>query len=108
MPIRDLHTLYQNLYVQYGQRFPNFLYLLDIVITLPMSTAVCERGFSTMKRVKSDWRANLTTEMLRTLLMIAIEGPHYDQYQPMAAFNLWLLGGERRRRFAWGDVSDSE
>ncbi|RXN37337.1 zinc finger protein 862-like [Labeo rohita] len=38
---------------------PDLLALFDLVLSLPPSTAECERGFSTMKQVKTDWRSNL-------------------------------------------------
>ena len=56
------------------QWFTNVLMVVEITLVLPMSTANCERGFSAMKRIKSDWRASLTTEMLDLLLLIWLEG----------------------------------
>ena len=38
----------------HGDQYPNLLSLIDLVLTIPASTAECERGFSAMKRVKSD------------------------------------------------------
>ena len=37
-------------------RFPTTLKLTEIVLVMSMSTAICERGFSALKRIKSDWR----------------------------------------------------
>ncbi|KAK1903737.1 Zinc finger protein 862 [Dissostichus eleginoides] len=42
-------------------------HLMEIYMVLPVSTAVCERGFSTMKRVKTDCRSSLTTAQLQRL-----------------------------------------
>ena len=44
-------------------RFPTILKLAEIVLVIPMSTAICERGFSALKRIKSDWRSSLGVEM---------------------------------------------
>lgn len=39
-----------------------FTHLFEIVQVLPMATAVCECGFSTLKRGKNDWRSRLSTQ----------------------------------------------
>ena len=41
------------------KRFSNINKVAEIFIVLPMSTSVCERGFSALKRVKTDWRNKL-------------------------------------------------
>ncbi|KAJ8026207.1 hypothetical protein HOLleu_33990 [Holothuria leucospilota] len=38
----------------YRKKFHNILMLVEIVFVLPMSSAVCERGFSAVNRIKSD------------------------------------------------------
>ena len=45
-------------------RFPTILKLTEIVLVIPMSTAICERGFSALKCIKSDWRSSLGVDML--------------------------------------------
>ena len=42
-----------------GETCPNVLGIIKLILTLPIHSADCERGFSVMKKVKSDWRANL-------------------------------------------------
>ena len=37
----------------------NVLQLIDLVLSLPASSADCERGFSLAKVIKSDWRSRL-------------------------------------------------
>jgi len=46
-------------------RFQNLLLLFEILLSFPLSSAACERGFSAMKRIKSDWRSSLGPDMLR-------------------------------------------
>ncbi|KAJ8352153.1 hypothetical protein SKAU_G00236290 [Synaphobranchus kaupii] len=36
------------------EQFKSLVPLMKVYLILPISTAVCERGFSTMKRVKTD------------------------------------------------------
>lgn len=43
---------------------PDILILVDLILTVPASTADCERGFNQMKLVKSDWRSRLTSRSL--------------------------------------------
>ena len=88
---------------QLQQTYGNILMLVEISLVVALSSSVCERGFSTIKRVKSDWRAGLTTEMLDNLLMICIEGPDFEAYDAARAFNRWFNGGQRRRRIAQAD-----
>ena len=56
---------------------------------LPVNTAVCERGFSTIKRVKSNWRSSLATVHLQRLMAVAIEGPHPDHFDAGPAVDRW-------------------
>jgi hypothetical protein len=37
-------------------KFRNMKFLLELLLSFPLSSAVCERGFSAMKWIASDWR----------------------------------------------------
>ena len=50
---------------------------------------VVERGFSTMERIKSDWRANLKPPRLSRLMFISIQGPSVGDYDATPAINMW-------------------
>ena len=76
--------------------FPNLAKLAAIGLLLPMSTADCERGFSTLSRVKTDLRNRLQNKTLNHLLMISIEGPDAADYSFDEACDLWA--GWRNRR----------
>ena len=67
----------------------NILLLLTVLLVLPMSTAVVERGFSAMKRIKSDWRSRLSPEQLSKLMFISIQGPLSEEYDPTIAIKSW-------------------
>lgn len=69
--------------------FANVGHLIEILLTLPISTAGVERGFSTMKRIKSDHRASLGIETLDTLMRISIDGPGYHGFDAQAAMLTW-------------------
>ena len=44
----------------------------QIYLTMAISTVVCKRGFSCMKRVKSDWWSKLSTQSLTRLMYLSI------------------------------------
>ena len=53
--------------------FSETVTLLKIIITTPMTTAEAERGFSTLKRVKTFLRNTMTQERLNALAMLSME-----------------------------------
>ena len=56
--------------------FPKIKVLLRILCTLPITSAECERSFSTLKRLKTYLRSTMTTERQSGLAMINI---HYGR-----------------------------
>ena len=80
------------------QNFENILILVEIILCIPVSSAICERGFSTMSRIKFDWRSKLDIEMLNILMAVSIEGPSSGDYNCQRALELWWHGGQRARR----------
>ena len=60
------------------------------------SAAECERGFSAMKRVKSDWRCRLNTTTLSDLMFVMLEGSSIDMFNPSRACELWAEAAQRR------------
>lgn len=80
----------------------NILALVDLCLTLPASSAECERGFSLMKVIKTDWRNKLKSSTLTDLMTIVRYSPEVDAYDPTAAVDLWFKneGSRRSRRTA--------
>ena len=76
--------------------FPNLAKLAAIGLLLPLSTVDCERGFSTLTRVKTNLRNRLASKTLNSLLVISIEGPNTVDYPYDRACDLW--GSWRHRR----------
>lgn len=60
--------------------FPNLTKLATIGLLLPMSSVDCERGFSTLYRVKTDLRNRLANRTLNHLLMMSVEGPSLQDF----------------------------
>jgi hypothetical protein len=50
------------------------------MLVLPVSAAVCERGFSAQKRIKSDTRASLHSDTVEDLIRISVEGPSLEDF----------------------------
>lgn len=62
------------------EQFPHMKLIVEIMLVFPLSTSCGERGFSCMKRIKSDWRGSLPNEMLNSLLHISIHGSEVKDY----------------------------
>ncbi len=97
---RDLTNkgFWERMFLHHQRDLPNILLLAEIVIILPMCTACCERGFSAVKRIKSDWRSGLAVDILDHLLRITLEGPTVEDFQPEKSIEHWWDCGERARR----------
>lgn len=80
--------------------FPNLNKLAAIGLLMPMSTVDCERGFSSLTRIKTNIRNRLSSNILQDLMMISVEGPALNQYPFDQACDNW--GSSRNHRI---DVS---
>ena len=98
------HRLFTNQNLK--ETMKNILMLAEIILCIPVSSAICERGFSTMARVKSDWRSRLNIDMLNILMAISIEGPASSDYNAQRALELWWHGGQRTRRPDFHDLDE--
>lgn len=83
---------------KYKEDCPNLLTLVDLLLTIPASTAECERGFNLMKQIKNDWRCALANNTLNDLMTILLYGANVGSYNPARAVELWLADGARRKR----------
>ena len=73
--------------------FSQLTKLAAIAALVPVSTAECERAFSSMKRVKTELRNRLKTSTLDCLMRISIEGPPSSDFNFERAADIW--GGMR-------------
>ncbi|XP_053400145.1 uro-adherence factor A-like [Mercenaria mercenaria] len=79
-----------------GQICPNFLALVDLILSIPASSADAERGFNRLKITKSDWRSCLSDSHLSDQLMIMLESPDVKDFDPLAAIHIWNSSAKRR------------
>ena len=82
----------------FSSLYPSISRLASIALTLPVSTADCERGFSTMNRIKTNPRNRLKTTNLDLLIRLSSEGPSFDEFDFDAAVTIWAQ--KRKRRIA--------
>lgn len=94
-----MHQLtWEAINIQYKEGHRNFLALVDIILSLPTSSADAERGFSEMKMVKTDWRCRLRTEALNDLMHIKFNTQDVAQFNPLLSIHLWNSSAVRQRR----------
>jgi hypothetical protein len=70
--------------------------LAVVFLTLTISSADAERGFSTMKRIKTALRNTLGQACLEQLMFISINGPPLEKFDVLAAVRLFVNLKTRR------------
>lgn len=70
---RSSEEVFASIFKSLASQCNNFLLLAEIVLTWPLSTAVVERGFSSMNRVKTLLRSSMSLENLDDILRISIK-----------------------------------
>ena len=73
--------------------YPNISRVAQVFLVLPVSTADCERGFTTMKRIKTRLRSQMINETLNHCMWISMEGPLFDL---KTSVNSWSALKNRR------------
>ena len=67
----------------------NVLQLVDLLLSLPASSADCERGFSLTKVIKSDWRSRLRDTMATDLMTVQLHSPEIGDFDPASSILRW-------------------
>ena len=103
--------IYSVLFTKHENEFPNFLLIAEIVLTWPLSTAACERGFSSMNRTKTIQRSSLATKTLDNNLRISTKYHSLNKSERIHTFtqsghlakavNHWRENSVRARREDW-------
>ena len=83
---------------------------MDLILTIPATSAEAERGFSSMKKIKTDLRNRMQQDSLNTLLRIVLLSPPEEVFDPLSSVNLWLEACGRRESRGLADTvtPDSE
>lgn len=69
----DLCVTWPKLNKKYGDQYGNILSVIDLVLTKPSSSTECERGFSFMKKLKTDIRNKLSEKSLSDNMVVQLE-----------------------------------
>ena len=78
--------------------YPNLSKLahVQVFLALPISTADCERGFSTMKRIKTRLRSQMSNVTLNQCMRVSMEAPALDSFNFNTVMNSWSSLNNRR------------
>ena len=80
------------------ETYPNMVTLITLALTMPVSTADCERGFSKHNLIKNKTRARLKTENVATLMRMSLDTPDLsvvDTFNFSKAFEIWCKEKDR-------------
>ena len=69
--------------------------VMELLAVYPISSAACERGFSQMNLQQTSLRSSLHVCTVSSLLMISINGPPLEYWNPRRYVLSWLKSGHR-------------
>lgn len=67
--------------------------LIQTILSIPISTADVERGFSILTHTKYDRRSRLTVDNLRSLLFLRVNGPTIGSFDANRYAKAWIRSG---------------
>lgn len=91
----DIKMFSQRLLGAYKCRFPTISKIFLCLSLLCPSSSNCESGFSVCHRIKNQC-PSLHVSTLNTRVMINLNGPEIENFNPQPAVSLWLADAERR------------
>ena len=101
--------VYSTLLKSQPEGMQNILSLVELMMSLSVSTAKVERGFSEMNQEKTDKRTRMHQNTLKSLMVINIDGPTCEDFKPDSAVALWFKSGPGTRHITGHkSVSQSE
>ena len=83
---------------KWGSQYENILAVFDLLLCLPSSSTKCERGFSLMKNIKTAVRNSLKESSLCDFIVIQLESPAIESFDPTQAIHYWNQQVTRARR----------
>ena len=67
------------------------------MLTISLTTAECERGFSSVNNIKITARTSMKQEALSSLVRIKVDGPDLMEYNPTESIINWFNSGKGTR-----------
>lgn len=94
----DIHAVFLNMHQRgLNSVYPNLCKLYRLVLTLPVTSASCERSFSALKFVKGHLRTVMAEQRLSDLMLIAVEAERAKICSPdRASQYFWSAFADRR------------
>jgi len=83
--------IYRHIYSEYSDTFPNILKLANIYLTVAVSSASCERGFSIQNLLKTPLRNRMTTPTLDSCIRIVSHRIPVNEFDFRDAYTIWKL-----------------
>ena len=78
-------------------KWPNIFLIIELLFSLPFSTAKVECLFSILKIIKNERRASLNCSTLNDLLEVNVEGLTLSNFSPDSVVNIWWSNCQSRR-----------
>ncbi|KAL2093422.1 hypothetical protein ACEWY4_010734 [Coilia grayii] len=75
---------------RHRQRFPLLHQLLQVVRVLPSSSACCDKGRSSLERIRRNSRSRLALEQINDLLTLAVNGPPIANFDGKRPLDSWF------------------
>lgn len=91
-----VHDLVQIVNTSYSDAYSNINKVVKLSLTLPLSSAACERGFSHLNIIKTKYRSRLSNARLSALMHIHLSKKTTETFDPNPAVNLWMETANRR------------
>ena len=97
--IKDLQTISDVIMSLYPlrQAFPTLLKLLQIALTVCVTSAQCERCFSALKRIKTYLRSTMTEQRLVDLAILSVERDIAQQLEIDTVIDRFAYSDKNRR-----------
>ncbi|KAK6178299.1 hypothetical protein SNE40_013101 [Patella caerulea] len=109
--VKQKYRLFQNkigfwksIFAYHQELHPHFLLLIELCLTLAWSSATVERGFSTTRRILTDFRISLNKDSINDLLVIRVNVQvlseldcNYEEKLISKAINMYLNDSKKGR-----------
>ncbi|KAG1684938.1 Zinc transporter Slc39a7 [Nymphon striatum] len=80
--------------------------IINIMLTISPSTAQCERGFSAMNGLKTQYRTSLNQNSLSHLMRVKVDGPSVKDFNPTDSLVTWINSGKSTKHLKGHKLSE--